>query len=380
MAIQHYIGLMSGTSVDGIDAVLMAYCSQTLQWKTLATQSLPLSDQLTHQIHRLSLCDYGSDDPIDLLGETDRALGLVFADAVEQLVKANDLTANDISAIGSHGQTIRHRPPGTSPSPFTLQIGDPNLIAWNTGITTIADFRRKDMAAGGQGAPLAPAFHQGLFASTKEARILVNIGGISNITYLTPNEPPRGCDCGPGNTLMDAWIFKHQQKTFDHSGQWAQSGTTIDSLLSGFNEHPFLKSKNGNVKSSGREVFNLHWVEQTLKQHHLLSANPTDIQATLTEFTAQSIANEINRGESSAQKVYVCGGGAFNDYLMQRLQARLPQFEVITTAALGIEPDWVEAAGFAWLAKQRLDKIAAGPHRATGAQQSTILGGIFLPH
>ena len=366
-----YIGLMSGTSIDGIDAALVDFSEK--QPKLINTYQHSYSEELRERIAKLCL---PGNHEIDTLGQLDIELGKLFAGTVNALIaNTKDIQATDILAIGSHGQTIRHRP--EFEYPFTLQITDPNTIAELTGITTIADFRRKDMAAGGQGAPLAPAFHHDQFTSDEVDRCVINIGGIANITWLPKVSAPCGFDTGPGNTLMDAWIQEIKQIPYDHQGEWARSGEINDALLSKLKQHKYFNQTP--PKSTGREVFSKHWLFEEL---NTLAKKPSNeaIQASLCELTATSIAEEVIKlSQQTACEVYICGGGAHNTYLMERLKKHLPICHIDTTHALGVAPDWVEAMAFAWLAKMTRNHKPGNLPEMTGASRATILGGIYYP-
>ena len=363
-----YVGLMSGTSLDGIDAVLIDLSAQP---KLIAAQTYPLPLELRASL--LSLCQSGPDE-IERLGRADRWLGLEFGNAVNLLLTTAGVSTGAVRAIGSHGQTVRHRPP-TSNNPmdycFTLQIGDPTSIVETTGITTIADFRRRDIAAGGQGAPLVPAFHRAAFRSSL-ARAVVNIGGIANLSGFQPNGQIIGFDSGPGNTLLDSWIQRHRKMAFDRDGAWAAAGKIIPDLLSKLLCDPYFALPA--PKSTGREYFHLDWLD-----HQLLgrTAAPEDVQATLLELTAQTIANAVVSLPFATDEIYVCGGGAYNKRLMVRLEMLLQPRHLGSTAELGIEPEWVEAAAFAWLAQQALLGKAGNEPTATGAKDYRVLGAIY---
>lgn len=362
-----YIGLMSGTSADGIDTVLVDFGGRTPHM--LASHYTPYSLELRKQI--LDLCHPGENE-IHRLGELDIKLAQAFADAVNNLLQSSRTSAHDIAAIGSHGQTIRHSPDHHR---FTIQIGDPNTIAAKTGITTVADFRRKDIALGGQGAPLVPAFHRSMFASKEVDRAIVNIGGIANVTLLPRNASDHiiGFDTGPGNALMDYWIHTHQNETHDNAGAWSASGNMNQQLLNIMMSDAYFKLPP--PKSTGREKFNAKWLQQIIASIHT-EIKPVDIQTTLTEFTAATIADAVKQNMASGE-IYVCGGGAHNTHLMSRLQALAPSFKVLTTETLGIHPDWVEAMAFAWLATQTMKKSAGNLPSVTGAKQAAILGGVY---
>jgi anhydro-N-acetylmuramic acid kinase len=365
-----YIGLMSGTCADGIDAVLIDLNQSPPA--LLATHYQAFSSIMQKKI--IALCEKG-DDEIERLGELDILLGKSFADAANQLLKDNAMAPNEIVAIGCHGQTIRHHP-RKKPCPYTLQIGDPNTIATLTGITTISDFRRKDIALGGEGAPLVPAFHQHLFATENIARAIVNIGGMANVTFLPKQNlgPIIGFDTGPGNVLLDAWIYQHQQKQRDEDGAWGRSGSLIDDLLASLKGDPYFHLSP--PKSTGREYFNLAWLNKYLVAI-LRDLTPVDVQRTLVELTATTILSAI-RNDMSEGEILICGGGTHNLFLMERLcDLARPHFIVNSTAVYGMHPDWIEASAFAWLAKQTLDGLPGNLPSVTGASSHGILGGIY---
>jgi anhydro-N-acetylmuramic acid kinase len=369
MSTDYFIGLMSGTSIDAIDAVLVDFGDGTP--KLIETLNFPIPDSLRTELQ--TLCQPGENE-IERLGHADTQLGALFAEAVKQLLTNSNLPANEILAIGSHGQTIRHHPEGNYP--FTVQIGDANQIAERTGITTVADFRRRDMAAGGQGAPLVPAFHSAIFHSSDHTRVILNIGGISNITVLPKANDIAisGFDTGPGNGLMDAWIQKHQQQNFDQNGQWAASGKINEKLLTQLlSNNYFAKAP---PKSTGRELFNFNWLEQQLS---LVAENisEVDVQSTLAEFTAASIANAIEKYGFETSKVIVCGGGVRNSFLMKRLSEHLKPIVVKTTDELSLPAEWVEAVAFAWLAKETIANRPGNVPGVTGASHPVVLGGIY---
>lgn len=360
-----YIGMMSGTSVDGIDVVIADFTET--KPAIIATHYTPYSSELRERI--LNLCEQGE---VAVLGDLDAVLGNAFAAAANELIASSNIQANLIKAIGSHGQTIRH-----APNRFTIQIGDPNIIATQTGVTTVADFRRKDMALGGQGAPLVPAFHAAIFNKPNVTRIITNIGGIANVTILSSDHSILGFDTGPGNTLCDAWINHSQQKTVDESGKWAATGSVNQPLLKQMLADAYFALPA--PKSTGREQFNLAWI-----QKHLQSlASPIaaeDVQATLVELTATSILDAIKKYTPKGE-IYICGGGAHNTYLMQRLtQLGAPHYSIATTDVVGVHPDWVEALAFAWLAKQSLARQPGNLPAVTGASHAISLGGIYYSH
>lgn len=363
-----YIGLMSGTSVDGIDAALIDFSDHTPI--VVDTHSHAIPSDLKKSI--LDLCEPG-ENAINRLGVVDRQLGMLFAQSVNALLKKSAINSKEVMAIGSHGQTIRHQP--EFEHAFTLQIGDANLIAAHTGITCIADFRRADMAQGGQGAPLAPGFHHYLLADANNSYVL-NIGGMANLTYLPAADKKSnilGFDTGPGNTLLDYWAQQHLHKNYDQNGDWARSGHVISELLSRMLNDPYFAKKP--PKSTGREYFNRQW----LTTHLMTTSNPApeDVQATLTELTAQSIAQTINSLDAQAKNLWICGGGFHNGYLIDQLQKHCPQQHIRSTEDAGIHPDWIEAAAFAWLAKQTLHQLPGNVPSVTGACQNAILGAIY---
>lgn len=364
----YYIGLMSGTSVDAIDAVLCKLDnSSSNPIQLIHSKSVPFPNVIQQQIHALCNAEY-THDPIEEMALLDRELGELFAEAVEDLLKDSGYKKTDITAIGSHGQTIRHRP--DSYQPFTIQIGNPHTIAAQTGITTVADFRTRDMVHGGQGAPLVPAFHQAIFHSAEQDRVVVNLGGIANITYLPANGTVLGYDTGPANTLMDQWIGLHQNKSYDHNGEWAQRGAILPALLEAFKGDEYFSRPF--PKSTGREHFNLQW----LKKFPIDSQSPEDIQATLLELTAQTVSDAIKQ-HCDTGTVILCGGGAYNPVLQQRLQANLPGLTITTSTQFEIAPDWVEAIAFAWLAHRCLNHLSGNLPAVTGATKKTVLGSIY---
>lgn len=362
-----YIGLMSGTSLDGIDAALVDLSAYPP--KVLTAQTLPYAAGFRAQL--LELAQGTASNEIELLGRIDTQLGELFADAATSLLASSGISADQIRAIGSHGQTIRHRAQG--PHPFTLQIGDPNLVAERTGITTVADFRRRDLAAGGQGAPLVPAFHAACFRSPDEHRAVLNIGGMANLTILPADtsQPVTGFDTGPGNVLMDGWIAQHRGEHFDQGGQWAATGKIISTLLNNLMAEPYLQLSP--PKSTGRELFHSGWLKAQLPD----ASTAEDIQATLNAFTARSVATALQTWAPQTQRLLVCGGGAHNTQLLSTLSGYLPNVCVETTSSHGMHPDWIEAAAFAWMAKETLAARPSNIPSVTGARHPVILGGIY---
>ena len=360
-----YIGLMSGTSLDSVDAALLELGDNHI--RLVNTLEFPIPETLRQEL--INLCQPGENE-IDRLGAADRTLGHVFADAVHALLDNCKREGSSITAIGSHGQTIRHRPHGNKG--FTLQIGDANTIAHKTGITTVADFRRRDIAAGGQGAPLAPAFHKAAFSSEVCNRAIVNIGGMANVTYLSRCGNSLGFDTGPGNILLDSWIQHTLDKKYDKDGSWAASGSPIAQLLAKFLSDPYLQLPA--PKSTGREDFNLQWLQRHIGSTHY---NAADIQATLLEFTAQTLSDAISKLPEPVNEVLVCGGGAYNSQLMLRLETLLHPRLLANTEQLGIAAQWVEAAAFAWLAARTLSGLSGNLPSVTGADSEEILGAIY---
>lgn len=368
---ERYIGLMSGTSIDAVDAVLVEFTGSSP--RILAACSRPIPASLHTAI--VSLCLPGSDS-LDLLGSTDQALALLFAETALALLAKTGFEPHQITAIGSHGQTVRHRP--NSEHPFSLQIVDPNLIAAVTGITTVADFRRKDMALGGQGAPLVPAFHRAAFQHPSLNRAIINIGGIANITWIPANGDVTGFDTGPGNCLMDQWTRQHSGQPFDANGDWAASGRVEPQLLDTLLSHPFIARQP--PKSTGREEFNLSWLSGVLDS---LTTPPStvDTQATLALFTAHTIARglaALPHGQRP-DEIYVCGGGVHNRHLMDLIASATDSVPVHSTATAGIDPGHVEGAAFAWLARQTLHRLPGSLASVTGASRDAILGTICFP-
>ncbi|MEI6897129.1 MAG: anhydro-N-acetylmuramic acid kinase [Psychromonas sp.] len=362
----YYIGIMSGTSLDAIDVVIAQRNEQGLQQISGIAPAMP--EQLRQQL--LNICNNKKVD-LQTLGEVDHLFALTCANVVNQLLKKTNIKASQITAIGSHGQTIFHSP--LTSLPFTQQIGDSNIIAAKTAIPCISDFRRMDMAYGGQGAPLVPAFHQALFSKKGQQRIILNIGGIANISILGADNSVLGYDTGPGNMLMDAWIEKCLGLPFDKDGHFAQQGKVLQPLLEDLLSDDYFPLSA--PKSTGREKFNLAWLAQHLVK---IKASDIDIQRTLLEFTAHTISDQIQIHSDKAD-VFVCGGGALNSLLMIRLQQLLKNHTVQDTNALHVDPMFVEAIAFAWLAEQRLLEKPIALQAVTGASRDAILGCVYLP-
>ena len=365
-----YVGLMSGTSLDAVDTVLVRFSEHPSHTaELLAAREHPFPANLQAELH--TVIEAPHNVSLDKLGTLDRQLGMLYAEAVNALLEEADTDRQQIAAIGNHGQTIRHSP-DTQPA-FTLQIGDAATIAAECGIPTVGQFRNADIALGGQGAPLVPAFHQWAFSDPANTSVVVNIGGIANISVLPPSKAPEGFDTGPGNTLMDSWFREHHTQPFDRDGVWAASGKVLPVLLDKMLADPFFSRPA--PKSTGREYFNLRWLHSIIDN---TPAAPADIQATLAELSAASIAGAI-RCCMPPGNVWVCGGGAQNSNLMQRVMSHLPAYRVASTAALGIAPDWVEAVAFAWLARARRHGEATGNRSVSGARARAVLGSVHLP-
>jgi anhydro-N-acetylmuramic acid kinase len=359
-----FIGLMSGTSLDGVDVALVQF-NEAQKPHVLQTHFLAYPAELRTQILALQHPTENELETTELMANT---LAKLYADAVNQLLAIAALPPNEISAIGCHGQTIRHRPE----LGFTLQIGNPALLAELTGITVVADFRSRDIAAGGQGAPLVPAFHKAIFAHPQLNRAVINIGGIANITYLASNSDLIGFDSGPGNMLLDAWIKQHKNLSYDANGAWASSGEIIAPLLSAMLAEPYFALKP--PKSTGRDLFNDAWLARHLA---VSDYSPQDVACTLVSLTAKSIFIALQHHCSDVDEVYLCGGGAHNALLVEQLQNFLGSKKVETTDKLGIGVDWVEAIAFAWLAELCLNQQTASLPEVTGAKGARILGAIY---
>ena len=363
-----YIGLMSGTSMDGIDAVIAAFDDRRVDIVETLQKAYP--DTLRRAL--LNAVTTPIDQAIDNIGALDRQVGECFRDAAAELLGSAGIAAGEVRAIGSHGQTIRHQPDAVAP--YSLQIGNPAIIAAGTGISTVADFRSADIAAGGQGAPLVPPFHDWLFRSPGECRVILNIGGIANITVLPANgSPVIGFDTGPGNTLLDRWIQARKKQPFDRDGAWAASGQCIETLLEDMLAFPYFGL--APPKSTGLEDFNLEWLSGFSPGQHAAA----DVQATLAELTVRTIVDGVRHSAPEATELYVCGGGAHNKDLLDRLARMLPDVSVRTTGAVGLDPDWVEAAAFAWLAMRTMHNKPGNLPSVTGASSKVVLGEIHSP-
>ncbi len=357
-----YIGVMSGTSLDGVDAVLAIARGRKLRLvesihldypARLHSQLLALQRSAGDELHRSALLGNELTD--------------LYARAVRRLLSRAGTGVRAVAAIGCHGQTVRHRPR----EGYSLQLINGARLAERSGISVVCDFRSRDIAAGGEGAPLVPVFHRAMFRTSRRSRAIVNVGGIANLTALPVRGAVTGFDCGPGNCLLDAWIREKRRKRYDARGAWAASGRVLPRLLGKLLAHPFFRRHP--PKSSGREVFNLPWVKRMLSGRE----RAADVQATLTELTAVTIARAARRYCAGAREVFVCGGGARNRALLARLSALMPEHRVTTTAALGIEPEHVEALAFAWLARQALRRRPGNLPAVTGARGPRVLGAIY---
>lgn len=363
-----YIGLMSGTSLDGVDAALVHF--ENNKPSVLETICLPLPANLKDDIKSLI---NPSNNEINRLMALDVQLGRLFAQATIQLISKAKINNENVIAVGSHGQTIRHLP--TAEYPSTLQIADANIIAEKTGISTVADFRRRDMAAGGQGAPLVPAFHERIFRSNSKNRVILNLGGIANITILPSdkNIPVTGFDTGPANTLMNHWIQQQQNKPYDENGQWAASGQADGSFIKELLDDDFFKL--APPKSTGTEYFNADWLTNKLKNFPFLSAE--DVQANLTIFSAITICDAVKAYSNNCDEIIICGGGVHNEFLLEQLKQNLPNVEINSSAIYELDPDYIEATAFAWLAKQTMEYKTGNLPNVTGANHAAVLGGIY---
>lgn len=363
----YYVGLMSGTSMDAIDAALVEFDNKA---RLKLYREYPIDNSLRHQVR---LINEKSD--LGHIADLDHELGHLFAKAVNDVLNEANISSEEVIAIGSHGQTVLHKPTGTHKT--SIQISDPNIISAVTGITTVADFRRMDMAFGGQGAPLASAFHQYQFQQDGKSLVILNIGGIANITLLPgDNNKIVGFDTGPGNGLLDDWIQLNKNEEYDKDSAWANSGKEHKKLLEQLLSDNYFSLTA--PKSTGREYFNLKWLNEYLsKQESEIAAE--DIQATLLQLTTQTICNAIKGVANEYNEVLLCGGGAYNPVFLKSIQSLLPHIKVSTTADYGLSPDCIEAVTFAWLAKQRMENKAANLPDVTGARKAVLLGGVYLP-
>ena len=360
----YYVGIMSGTSLDGVDVVLADFSSTSPSLHQ--TFFLPYDESMREQL--LALHQPGNDE-LHRAATISNQLSRLYANAVNDLLENSDLASENIVAIGCHGQTIRHCP--EPKNRYTIQLVNPALLAELTGISVVADFRSRDIAAGGQGAPLVPAFHQAIFNSSHCHRVIVNIGGIANITSLEPGEAVIGFDCGPGNLLMNAWCHRHTGEAYDKEGAWAATGQAIPALLEKLLALQFFTLSP--PKSTGRDLFNLSWLESNLVGNEL----PKDVQATLLQLTTRSIANAILDYCPNTKEIYICGGGARNSALISHLKDALPEKRVALTDNLGVDADWVEGYAFAWLARQAILGLPGNLPAVTGAGGERILGAVY---
>jgi anhydro-N-acetylmuramic acid kinase len=372
MAAELFIGLMSGTSLDGVDGVLADFSDGRIAVQAYATAQFPvalraelmaLNTPGDNELHRAALAGNG--------------LARAYAGVVHQLLTDSGTAASAVTAIGAHGQTVRHRPTEFDEVGYTLQINSPSLLAELTGIEVVGDFRSRDLAAGGQGAPLVPAFHRALFARADETVAVLNIGGISNLSLLPATNAPDGAvvlgfDCGPGNALMDHWCQSHIGQPFDRGGQWAASGRVLPELLAQLQAEPYFAK--APPKSTGRDLFNPTWLAARLGS---LAMEPADVQATLTELTAAACAADVLCYGKDSKMLIVCGGGALNDHLLGRLRALLPGAAVVASTDHGLPPQQVEAAAFAWLARSTIRREAGNLASVTGARGARVLGAIY---
>ncbi len=371
-----YIGLMSGTSLDGVDGVIADFESPSP--RILGHASAPFAPELRAEL--LALNASGQDE-LHRAALAANALMRVYAQVVIALLDRSGRNAAQVRAIGAHGQTVRHRPQAFDGTGYTIQLCQPALLAELTGIDVVADFRSRDVAAGGQGAPLAPFFHRAWFGQPGQALGLLNLGGIANLTVLHADGTQQGWDCGPGNALMDGWCQRHQGAAYDDQGAWAASGTVSQALLTQLLAEPYFSAPP--PKSTGRDLFHLAWLQSHLAGHAASQAKgpaplaPVDVQATLAELTARSCADDMRRHAPGVTRLIVCGGGAFNAHLMRRLADLLPGVQVMSSDAAGLPPLQVEAAAFAWLARQAILREKLQLQSTTGARGARVLGGIY---
>ncbi len=363
-----YIGVMSGTSLDGADVVLVGLDDTNCELRAARTTPFPKAMST-----RLRTLTETGEATFDELGTLDVAMGQFFADCIVDLVRDTGTVQSDIKAIGYSGHTVFHKP--KLPEPFTLQLGDPNTIAAATGIDTVADLRRMDVAQGGQGAPLTPTFHAWRFAAPDEIRVVLNLGGVANITVLDPKSALSGFDTGPANSLLDAWCRHCWDERYDDEGRKARQGSVADDFLALLLDDEYFSR--APPKSTGFEYFNLGWVEDALERTGR-KISDLDVLSTLTELTAVSTGDAINAAAPGCERTIVCGGGTFNMFLIERLQTRVPSCRVESSAAHGIAPEWVEAIAFAWLARKRMKNRGGNAPSVTGARQTAVLGGLYL--
>ena len=362
----YYIGVMSGTSQDGLDIVLADLNTQSC--RLISAETIPFTQSLKQQLYDKVTQPNGH---FGDYAKLDVAFGRFIAASINQFLTQQHVSPEQITAIGSHGHTLFHQP--EAPQPYSLQVGNGNVIAHHTGITTITDFRQRDIAAGGQGAPLVPAFHHAVFSSKSPDCAIINIGGIANITVITPSRLI-GFDTGPGNTLLDIWVQHHQHKAFDEAGRWAKAGQCQPRLLTHYLTDPYFHQPI--PKSTGREYFNLAWIEQGLSEFDT-QYSAVDVQATLLQLTAITIARAIKQYAINTKAIYLCGGGVHNTTLCKAISTELPEYNISMTAELGIDPDWVEGLAFAWLAYRHIEGLPGNIPSVTGATSSEVLGALY---
>ncbi len=371
-----YIGLMSGTSLDGVDGVLVDFSGARAQ--ILGHKDAPFESGLRREL--LALNTSGLDE-LHRSALASNRLAQLYAHVVDALIASSDVAKMEVKAIGAHGQTVRHRPQCFDNWGYTVQLNNPSLLAELTGLTVVADFRGRDVAAGGQGAPLVPAFHQAFFGGAGGPLAVLNIGGVANLTTvpyaLAPNSGAHqdviGFDCGPGNVLMDHWCQAHTGQPFDAGGLWAASGRVIPELLAQLLAEPFFDLPP--PKSTGRDLFNPAWLERIVASFQ--AARPEDIQATLAELTAETCQKAIRSFAPGCTSLIVCGGGAMNNHLMSRIESGLPEVGVESSSAHGLHPQLVEATAFAWLARKTMRGETGNLPTVTGARAKRVLGAIY---
>lgn len=369
---ERYLGLMSGTSLDGVDGVLAEFSGS----KCTVThyQSAPIAPDLRAEL--LALNQPGPNE-LHRAALAGNAIALLYAQVVQALLQKSGHAASAIHAIGAHGQTVRHRPQAFDGHGYSLQLNNPALVAELTGIDVVADFRSRDVAAGGQGAPLVPAFHQSLFAVPGKTRAILNIGGMANVSLLGADGSVSGFDCGPGNVLMDLWCQRHTGKAYDADGAWAATGKMLPSLLAAFHTEPFFAQIP--PKSTGRDMLDAAWLERHVAAvPSLQPLQPEDVQATLLELTAGTCAASLAFSPTPVSLLALCGGGALNSRLKQRIAQLLPSGVALTTTdTLGLPVQQVEAAAFAWLARQTINRLPGNLPKATGALGARVLGAVY---
>lgn len=364
-----YLGLMSGTSLDGVDGALVDFSSGSIAVRTHAYEPFPTSLRDT-----LLALNTPGDNELHRSALAANALVEVYARTVGRLLRESGTPSAAVRAIGAHGQTVRHRPGEFDGIGYTIQLNNGSLLAERTGIDVVCDFRSRDVAAGGQGAPLVPTFHAVAFQRPHSSMAVLNIGGIANLTLIPPDGPVRGFDCGPGNALLDEWCLQHIGSRYDEQGRWAAGGRALPTLLASLMSEPFLDR--APPKSTGRDLFNASWLKTHLDAH-AAGANPQDVQTTLAEFTARASCEALNAYQPDATELLVCGGGAMNLHLMHRLAALAPNAHVQTTDAFGVPAMQVEAAAFAWLARAFVERLPGNRPEVTGASGPRVLGSLY---